>query len=285
MSGGAEAGALDPRAYPWRADLAADFMEGRVTAARYVPGEAAAVTRGVLSVRERPGDDARQSSELLFGESFTVYERSDGWAWGQSQTDGYVGYVRAEGLGMPGPAPTHEVAALRTPLLPAADLKTVPRDLLHMTTRVAVTASEGGWAQLGDAGWVYARHLVALGTVERDPVQVTRRYMGAPYLWGGRSSLGVDCSGLVQLALARCGRSCPRDTDQQAAGFGRPVSGGVEAAEPGDLLFTRGHVVMLSAPGFVVHANAFHMAVVEGRSDAYLGRLATLGLAVSGIRR
>lgn len=291
---------LDPRVHPYREEVAADWLEGQVEAARFVAAEETIVAVGVLPVREAPNPVARQSTELLYGERFHVYDRvssGDGaWAWGQNQTDGYVGWVRAGALhpatgGLP--AATHEVAALRSHLFPQADLKTVPRDTLHLTTRVRVQETEGGWSRVAAAsadgeapgGWLWSRHLVPVTEVEADPVAVARRFMGAPYSWGGRSTYGVDCSGLVQLALARCGRAAQRDSDQQEATAGRAVDDGIAAARAGDLLFMRGHVVFVSAPGMVLHANAHHMAVAEEPLDDFLGRVAAMGLSITRVRR
>ncbi|MBT6138997.1 MAG: C40 family peptidase, partial [Rhodospirillaceae bacterium] len=246
---------LDPREFPYRADLAADWLDGKVEAERFVAGEDFAVARGLVSVREAPNAAARQSTELLHGERFTVYERRNGWAWGQNQTDGYVGYLLEDKLGEIGPAPTHEVVGLRSLLFPEPDLKTIPIDILHLTTRVTITDEDRGYARLAGGGWLWSRHLAPIDALEPDYIATARRFMGAPYVWGGRSSIGVDCSGLVQLSLARAGRTVPRDSDQQAAAVGTIVEDGVDAAEPGDLLYMKGHVVILSEPGRVLHAN------------------------------
>jgi cell wall-associated NlpC family hydrolase len=276
---------LDPREHPFRTDLAASYLEGKVDAERFVDGEDTGVAVGALSVREGPGAAFRQSSELLFGERFTVYQRTDGWAWGQSQTDGYVGYVSVDGLGsVPGTC-SHEVAALRTYLFSAPDLKSMPLDVLHMTTRITVQGSEGDYAHLVGGGFVHQRHLATLPTVESDHVATARRFRGALYAWGGRSSIGLDCSGLVQLALARAGISAPRDSDQQARSTGKLVEGGLEAALPGDLLYMRGHVVILSEPGRVLHANAHHMAVAEEGLADFLARITGMGLEITAVRR
>lgn len=276
---------LDPRELPYRADLAADWLDGKVEAERFVAGEDFAVARGLVSVREAPNAAARQSTELLHGERFTVYERRNGWAWGQNQTDGYVGYLLEDTLGEIGPAPTHEVVGLRSLLFPEPDLKTIPIDILHLTTRVTITDEDRGYARLAGGGWLWSRHLAPIDALEPDYIATARRFMGAPYVWGGRSSIGVDCSGLVQLSLARAGRTVPRDSDQQAAAVGTIVEDGVDAAEPGDLLYMKGHVVILSEPGRVLHANAHHMAVAEEPIGDFLGRIAGMGLEVSVVRR
>lgn len=254
---------LDPRLNAYRTDLADVRLEGRVDAARFVAGESARVATGTASLREAPLDEARQGSELLYGESVTVFERKNGWAWVRNATDGYVGYLREANLGsFLEEAPTHRVTALRSYLFDAPDLKTIPRAVIHMTSRVAVTDRHGDWARVADGGWLWATHLAPLHAVERDPVAVARRFMGAPYGWGGRSTTGLDCSALVQLALAACGVDCPRDSDMQEAAVGQAVPA-LSEARPGDLLYWPGHVAFLLEDDRILHANGYHMAVAE----------------------
>jgi cell wall-associated NlpC family hydrolase len=254
---------LDPRMNAYRTDLADARLEGRVNAARFVAGEPARVATGTASMREAPFEEARQGSELLYGERVAVFERRQGWAWVRNATDGYVGYVREELLGAAeASAPSHRVTALRSYLFDAPDLKTIPRAVLHLTSRVTVTDRHGDWARVADDGWLWAMHLAPLAELERDPVAVARRFMGAPYAWGGRSTTGLDCSALVQLALAACGIDCPRDSDMQEASVGTVVPS-LDAARPGDLLYWPGHVAFLVEGDRILHANGHHMAVAE----------------------
>lgn len=276
---------LDPREHPFRADLAASYLRDRVTAERFADGEMAKVAVGVLPLYRRPDRAIGRESELLFGERFMVYERKDGWAWGQNQSDGYVGYVDAAALGPEVGAPSHEIIVPRTHAFTRPDLKTPPVALLHLTSRVAVDGEENGYCRIDCGGWVPRRHLRPIGAAGPDPVASARLFMHTPYLWGGRSSIGLDCSGLVQLALMNAGRSAPRDTDQQERALGSRVEGGLDAAVPGDLLYLKGHVVILSAPDRVLHANAHHMAVAEEPLQAFLARMTGLGLSVTTVRR
>ncbi len=277
---------LDPREHPYRADLAASYLKGRVEAARFADGEMAKVTAGVLPLYRRPDLEIGRETELLFGERFMVYERAGDWAWGQNQSDGYVGYVAAGGLAAEaGAAPSHEIAVLRTHAYTKPDLKTPPVAMLHMTSRVTVSDERDGYCRIDAGGWVPRRHLASIGAARHDIVAAARCFLHAPYLWGGRSSLGLDCSALVQLALMHGGRSSPRDTDQQERALGHKVEGGLEAAAPGDLLYLKGHVAILSAPDRVLHANGHHMAVAEEPLDGFLARMDGLGLSVTTVRR
>ncbi|MBO6559951.1 MAG: C40 family peptidase [Nisaea sp.] len=280
---------FDHRLTPARADIAADFLEAEIEAPKYVKGEHCRVLRGTLSVREKPEASARQSTELLFNERFIVYERKDGWAWGQNQTDGYVGYVREEGLGPDNDAPySNEIQALRSYVFPEPDLKTIPLDMLHLSTRVRVTDVSGKYSRVDygpGGGWIYSMHLCALNEVEPDYLSTAELFMGAPYGWGGRSSFGIDCSGLVQIALARAGITAPRDSDMQEAAVGEIVEGGLDAAQPGDLLFTAGHVMFLAEPGILLHANGHHMAVAYEVLTDFMDRTKDMDIPIRTIRR
>jgi cell wall-associated NlpC family hydrolase len=276
---------LDPREHPFRADVAASYLKGQVEAARFDDGTLFKVDAGVLAMHADADASTGRISELLFGERFMVYETQGDWVWGQSQVDGYVGFARADGMAPADGVPSHEVAALRTHAFERPDLKSPPVALLHMTSRVAVLDEADGYS-LTDAGaWVPRRHLAPIGEVEGDIVASARRFLHAPYLWGGRSSLGLDCSALVQFALMRSGRSAPRDSDQQERSVGALVEVDLEGARPGDLLYLKGHVVIVTAPGVVLHANAHHMAVAEEPLGGFIDRMRGIGLEVTSVRR
>ncbi|MFQ5955906.1 MAG: C40 family peptidase [Kiloniellales bacterium] len=256
------AGRLDPRFHAYRDDLAAEDLRGRVPARRFVAGTCRRVRVGAAPLRRAPRPDALLDTELLFGEGFTVFEDRDGWAWGQSRIDGYVGYVPSAALAEDLVEPTHRVAALRTFLTPAPELKCPPDDGLAMNGLVAVAEVGDRYCRLATGGWVFAAHLAPLGEPEPDFVAVARRFLGVPYLWGGRTSLGLDCSGLVQLALQAAGIACPRDSDIQAAVVGRAIaSPDPGRLERGDLVFLPDHAGFVEDGGLLLHANARDMAV------------------------
>ena len=278
-------GSLDPREHPFRERVAASYLKGRVEADRFVDGHMYKVVTGVLPIHAAGDPRSGRTSELLFGERFMAYETVGGWVWGQNQADGYVGFVRADGLTPDEGAPSHEISTLRVHAYEKPDLKSTPVALLHMTSRVQVTDEVAGHCRIDTGGWVPRGHLAPIGEVETDIIASARRFLHTPYLWGGRSSLGLDCSALVQLALMRNGRSSPRDSDQQERTIGTKVDAGIDAARRGDLLFLKGHVVILSEPDVVLHANAHHMAVVEEPLGEFLERMRGLGLVVTTVRR
>ncbi len=247
--------------------VAARALEGLVPASSYVDPTALQVSAPAASLRRHPADDAEQESRLLFGERFDVLLEQDGYSFGQTARDGYVGWVPSAGLSGPPLAPTHRVKVLRTFAFSQADIKTTPVGLYSLNALVTVEETDGRFARAARAGWFMAEHLAPIGAgFETDPAGVAQGFVGAPYLWGGRESLGLDCSGLVQQALNACGMACPRDTDMQAK-LGQAVDAAVLAR--GDLVFWKGHVGMMLDADRMVHANGHHMAtVVEPLAEA-----------------
>jgi cell wall-associated NlpC family hydrolase len=217
-------------------------------------------------LRAEPRPDSEQRDQILFGEPFEVVAEEAGWAFGRAGRDGYVGFVPAANLAPETDPPTHWVRALRTLAFPQPDFKSTPPLLLSMNALVRVVGQEGRYLHADGAGWIVEHHLSPIGTVERDPAEVAERFLGAVYQWGGRESLGLDCSGLVQQALYACGLPCPRDSDMQEA-LGREVQ--PDALRRNDLVFWDGHVGLMLDDHRLIHANASHMAVaVEALDEA-----------------
>lgn len=257
----------DPRLTPARPDVAAAHLRGLVAAERFVTGTMHWVRHPRAALMATADVAAALASELLFGEDFIVYDAADGWAWGQAPRDGYVGYVRADALtaleGTPGALATHMVRVPASHLYPVPDLKRPPLQPLYATSLVAVAAdapAENGFLPLLTGGWVFAAHLQPLAALGGDHTAAAERFLEAPYLWGGRTAAGIDCSGLVQAALFLSGMSSPRDSDQQAAMLGAELAPET-ALERGDLVFFPGHVGIMLDPVRLLHANATHMAV------------------------
>jgi cell wall-associated NlpC family hydrolase len=271
---------FDRRITPARVDLAAECLRGIVAAPRYVSGQARIVTAPSVALVREPRLDIPIDTEILYGEAVTVYETSDeGWCWGQSETDGYVGFLPARALGSLTRAPTHRVSALRTFVYPHRTIKSPVLAALSMGCLLTIHQIADEFAETADGGFVFARHLVPIAHRAADFVTVAEQFVNVPYLWGGRTSLGLDCSALVQLSLAAVGLRAPRDSDmlEREVGTALPTGNGLSSLQRGDLIFWKGHVGIMQDDRTLLHANGYHMSVVSENMHVAIHRIEAAG--------
>jgi hypothetical protein len=279
---------FDPRLTPARPDLAAAYLRGQVAADAYIDGRALQVCVGTADLRHAPAPDAPLDTQALFGEKVMLYEDHEGWGWVQLARDGYVGYISMAALAEGQIKPTHQVTVNRSFVYPGPDLKFSARDALPLGASVRGGATQGGFAQIGDAAFVFANHLLAREGSQTDFVAVAEKLLHAPYLWGGKTSLGIDCSGLVQISLDAAGIDAPRDTDLQEQALGLPIAVDPDLAglRRGDLVFWRGHVGIMRDETTLLHANAHHMLVASEPLRVARDRtLAKTSQPISAIKR
>ena len=285
--GSAVAAIPDPRLHAYRPDLAAASLRGRVEAARYIEGELRQVARAAVPLRRQPALSEALENELLFGERVRVFDEADGWAWVQLERDGYVGYTRTDALRRELHETTHRVSALGTFVYPIPDIKSAPMNHLSMNAELATADQQARFLGLETGGWVVARHTMEVTRFGLDFVAIAERFVGTPYLWGGRTRLGLDCSGLLQIALEAAGHKSPRDSDMQQALLGVAVSvpPDLEGLERGDLVFWPRHVGVMVDGVMLLHANAHHMAVAVEPLRNAADRIARSGSSITVIKR
>ncbi|MCO5732772.1 NlpC/P60 family protein [Rhizobium sp. SSA_523] len=277
---------LDRRLNAYRPDLADHKLEGLVSATRYAEGEAAHICVPVAQLRPRPDAASNIDTQLLWGETVRVFDRQDGWAWVQAEIDSYVGYLPEAELQTPVEA-SHWITAARSFVYPEAELRRVPLQALSMGSRVRVVgeAETRGtrYAVLDTGGAIIAGHCRPIGTApDKDYVRLAALFLETPYLWGGRSGFGIDCSGLVQLAAMMAGHAIPRDSDMQA-GFGMDI--GRADLRRGDLVFWKGHVAIMEDEATILHANGHTMTVAREPLDGAIVRIGWLYGQPTGYRR
>ena len=277
----------DFRVTPARPDLAAAQLRGLIDAPRYAQGRPARVIAGSAPLRRSPDADAPLETEALYGESVRVYDEDRGWAWAQLDRDQYVGYLPLASLGAPA-EPTHRVCAVRTHAYPGPSIKLPPLFGLSLGARLKVVRETGDFAVAEEGVHIWARCLADADSHEPDFVTVAERFLETPYLWGGRTSEGIDCSGLVQTALTAAGIFAPRDSDIMEAGLGAPIAidDPGRSLKRGDLVFWKGHVGVMRDADLLLHANGWHMKVVSEPFAEARKRIADAGGgAITSVRR
>lgn len=272
----------DRRLLPANGRVAHLSLKGQIKAERYVEGEAARIAVPLADLLSRP--DGPRDRQLLMGDPVLVLERLDRHAFVRASKDGYCGYVALSALG-PDRGATHSVAVPATHLYASASIKRREVTSLSFGCQLAIASGDGRFATTDQGLYVPSVHLKPIGSPLTDPAGIAEMFLGTPYLWGGNSRGGIDCSGLVQAALLACGIPCPGDSDLQWASVGTGLAEGADLRR-GDLLFWKGHVAMVTGPDRMIHANGFRMAVTyEGVAEGLARIRAQEGDVFLGCRR
>ncbi len=279
---------FDRRVVPARADIAAAHLCGQIESARFVEGVREQIVVEAADMRNAPSTSAPLDTQAIRGERMVVYEIEEGWAWGQLERDSYVGYLPAAALAPETDTPTHRVKVLRTFLYPGPSMKLPVEQALPLNAQLAINEISGDFARIGGEGFVWAQHIAPVDSYETDFVAVAERFTGVAYLWGGKTSLGLDCSGLVQTSLAAAGIAAPRDTDMQENSLGIDVqfNRDLSGLQRGDLIFWKGHVGIMRDAQTLLHANGYHMmAVSEPLASAAARIAAQTSGAMTSVKR
>ena len=265
----------DKRTTPYRDDLAASYLRDKVKVKNYSEAIRHQIMLPVIPIHKDPFAASGLETQLVFGTYFDVYDIVSGWAWGQEVVEtgnGYVGYVPKMALSLPVFEPDHRIIAMRAPLFLRPDLKSAIRNLLPINAHIALGEVDGDYYKILDQGYVHKKHIVEIDKKGGDFVSVAEQFIGLPYIWGGASPDGVDCSGLVQIALRAVGKDAPRDADMQERALGEKIDKGAELKR-GDLVFWQGHVGIMKDSQTLLHANAFHMLTAQESLQDAISRI------------
>jgi cell wall-associated NlpC family hydrolase len=258
----------DRRLTPFSGRVALETLRGAVDAVEFTPGSPAAISLPLVDLLARP--KGARDRQLLRGDAVTVIDRRDGHAFVQAAKDGYCGWVVEPALG-PAITPSHWVAARASHLYSGPKVQAPESTALPFGVHLAVLGIDGSFARLAD-GFVPLVHLRSVTDRPTDPVAVAEGFLAAPYLWGGNSAAGLDCSGLVQAAFLACGLPCPGDSDLQQT-IGQDLAPDAPLRR-GDLLFWKGHVALVVDGQRLIHANGHSMTVAYEGIQAAISRIA-----------
>ena len=278
---------LDKAINAYRADIAAQKLYGKVQSEKFVESVLYQIKTPIAQLRNAPNPMAEHATQALLGELIDVYEIKDGFAWGQLKRDDYVGYIAISDISQEIQTPTHKVCAMRTN---AYDGAKVQAQIIHNLPFGALVLPtdrrENGFVWCEGIGFVFENHICPIESAFEDPVALAEQMLGTPYVWGGNSPLGIDCSGLVQTCYGACGIELPRDARlQEARGQNLEINDDLSGLRRGDLVFWRGHVAIMMDEANIIHATSFTMMVSIEPLKVARTRIDKLGIPIRSIKR
>jgi len=259
---------MDPRLTPANEIIACGTLKGKIRHLNFVEGKNYQINVSFVDLLATP--DGKRNRQLIYGSQVKYFGESDGWAFIQNRYDKYVGYVPRSAI-VKETEKTHIVSAPLTHVFIEPNVKSRNVDMLPLAARVSGEMIENGFLET-ELGWISISQLKRKTELSKDPVEISKLLQNAPYLWGGNTSLGIDCSGLIQISMLLCGLDCPGDSDQQMNTLGQNLDIG-SPRKKGDILFWKGHVAWAVNERQILHANAFHMATVIEEANEAIERI------------
>ena len=259
---------MDPRLTPANETVACSTLKGKIKHSNFVEAKNYQVNVPFVDLLGSP--DGKRNRQLIYGSKVKYFSAAKGWAFIQNTYDNYVGYVPESTIASE-TQKTHIVTAPLAHVFMEPNIKSKNIEILPLAARVSGEMIENGFLET-ELGWISVSQLKRKTELSKDPVEVSKLLQNAPYLWGGNTTLGIDCSGLIQISLLLCGIDCPGDSDQQMNTLGQNIDIG-SPRKKGDILFWKGHVAWALNERQILHANAYHMATVIEEANEAIERI------------